>query len=86
MICNSLLPGEELNLKTTTITVGSVTYAIKVKKLLLRMNIEAKLIKVDTGRTNTGCTYGIKVSSNKFFDAVALLKQNGIEYTVYNEK
>ncbi|MBO7303831.1 MAG: DUF3343 domain-containing protein [Clostridia bacterium] len=73
-------------MKTTTITVPSVTYAVKIKKILERKNIVAKLIKIDTDNSKEGCSYGISVSSSNFFDVVALLKQNGIEYSVYNAK
>ena len=73
-------------MKTTTLTVGSVTYAMKVKKLLERKDIKAKLVKIDAESSINGCSYGVSINSNNFFDTIALLKQNGIEYTVYSEK
>lgn len=69
----------------TTITVGSVTYAIKVRKLLERAGVKSKLIKVDSSKTKSGCTYGIELQSSFFYDAVNVLKNNGISYSVYNE-
>lgn len=73
-------------MKTTTIIVGSVTYAIKARKLLARHDIVATLQKIDAQNSGAGCNYGIKINSGYFFDTVAILKQNGIEYTVYSEK
>ena len=70
-------------MNTTIITVGSVTYAIKVKKLLERSGIRSKLIKVESSTSPIGCTYGIKIESSLFYDAVALLRNQGIDYSVY---
>ena len=67
----------------TTITVGSVTYAIKAKKLLSRMNIQSKLIKVDASQTVSGCTHGIEFASADFYTVVMELKKAGINYSVY---
>lgn len=72
-------------MNTTTITVGSVTYAIKVKKLLERAGIRSNLIKVDISKSGSGCVYGIKLNSAYFYDAIALLKQTGIEYSAYSD-
>ena len=70
---------------TTTITVGSVTYAIKVKKLLERAGIRSNLIKVDASRSSKGCTYGIKINTAFFYDAVSIMKNHGINYSVYSD-
>ncbi len=67
-----------------TITVGSVTYALKVKKILQRMGIKSKLIKVDSTKSKMGCEYGVEIPLNLFFDAVAELKRKGISYSVYS--
>jgi len=72
-------------LNTTTFTVGSVTYAIKVKKLLERSGVKSKLIKVDSSKSKSGCTYGIQLESVRFYDAISILKKSGISYSVYNE-
>ena len=73
-------------MNTTTITVGSVTYAIKVRKLLERNGINAMLVKVESSKSERGCTYGITVNSEKLYDAVSGLKNNGIEYSVFSAK
>lgn len=67
----------------TTITVDSVTYAIKAKKLLERRGIRCKLIKVNSSAVSNGCNYGISIASSLFYDAVLVLKNNGIVYSVY---
>ncbi len=69
---------------TTTITVGSVTYALKVKKILQHIKIKSKLIKVDSSKTKSGCEYGIEIPSLLFFDVVSELKARGINYAVYS--
>ena len=68
-----------------TLTVGSVTYAIKVRKLLERAGVKSKLVKVDSSKSKSGCTYGIQLQRELFYDAVNILKNNGIDYSVYNE-
>ena len=68
---------------TTTITVGTLTYAIKARKLLLKKGVPTKLVKVDTMKSDNGCAYGIKLPSSYFYTAVMELKNNGIEYSVH---
>lgn len=72
-----------MGLNTTTITFNSVTYAIKAKKLLERVGINSKIAKMTEGKQ--GCLYGISVINEVFFDAVVILKGNGIEYSVYQK-
>ena len=68
----------------TTITLSSVTYAIKMQKLLNREGIKSELVKVSDEK-NKGCTHGIKIDQNNLFSAVNLLRQRGIEYGVMEE-
>lgn len=70
-------------MNTTTITVGSITYAMKLRKQLLRIGVSSELIKVDSSKTKNGCSYGIRLQSSKVYDAVSILKKYGIEYSVY---
>ena len=67
----------------TTITVGSVTYAIKARRLLMRMNIKSKLVKLDTKKSKNGCTHGLEFSTEDFYAAVMGLKNAGINYSIY---
>lgn len=73
------------SLNTTIIAVGSVTYAVKVKKMLGRIGVAAELVKVDTSKTGGSCTHGIKIHSSYLYDAIGVLKKAGIDYHVYND-
>ena len=66
----------------TTITVGSVTYAIKARRLLTSAGIKARTVKLSGDGGSLGCVHGIVVASSRFFDAVVILKENGIEYSL----
>jgi len=73
-------------LKSIIVTVGSVTYAIKLQKLFTRAKIRSKLVKVDNTRTENGCTHGLRILESDFYRAVVVMKGNGINYSVYNER
>ena len=64
------------------ITVGSVTYAIKLKKLLAREGIKSSLVKKESAN---GCTHGVELAEADFLAAVVVIRENGIEYTVFNK-
>jgi len=72
-------------LNNTIIAVGSVTYAIKAKKLLERQGVNAVLVKVDSSKNDGGCTHGIRINASYLYDAIAILKKMGIDYRVYND-
>ena len=69
-------------MNTIIITVSSVTYALKAKKLLERERIKATLIKNDSSTNQKGCTYGVRIDASYLYDAVAILKSKGIEYSI----
>ena len=69
-------------MKKTTLTVGSVTYAIKARKLLQRMKIQSKLVKIDVASSSSGCRYGIEFASEDFYSVVMGLRNAGIEYQI----
>ena len=71
-------------MNTTIITVGSVTLAMKVRKLLSKKGIRSKLIKVDASKTANGCSYGIRISKDLFYDTVRVLVDNNLSYSIYN--
>lgn len=73
-------------LNKTTITVGSVTYAIKARKILQRMRIHSKLVKTDAARSSGGCTYGIEFKTEDFYNVVMGLRNAGISYHLYSQK
>lgn len=70
-------------MNTTTITVGSATYAIKARRILLRMNVRSKLVKVDASNSQNGCTHGLEFASEDFYTVVMALKNAGISYFIY---
>lgn len=70
-------------MNNTTITVGSVTYAIKARRILLHGGIRATLTKVISNE-NGGCNHGVVIPSSRFYDAVVILKSHGISYSVYS--
>lgn len=72
-------------LNTTTVTVGSSTYAIKVRRMLLQKNIQSKLVKIDASKTVGGCTHGIEFASADYYSVVMELKKAGISYTVFTD-
>ena len=66
-----------------TIYVDSVTYAIKLKKLLSRNGIESRLIKVEDKKGLSGCLHGVTINRSNFLNAVVIMKENNIDYTIY---
>ncbi|MBE6537059.1 MAG: DUF3343 domain-containing protein [Ruminococcaceae bacterium] len=67
----------------TIITFDSVTYALKARKLLTKAGINAKIVKI-SGELSKGCTHGVEIYPNTFFDSISILKQSEIDYSVYN--
>ena len=65
-----------------TILFRSSTYAYKAKKMFLRSGIEATVIKLNR-KNSTGCEYGVDVPNERFYDAISILKNTNIDYTVY---
>ena len=72
-------------MKKITVTVGTVTYAIKLRKLLLRAGIRSKLVKVNNKKTEGGCTHGVELDEIDFYNAVVIMKNNGISYSLYSQ-
>ena len=60
------------------ITVRSITYAFKGEALLKNHGIDCKVVKTD-GKNNGGCKYGISIACNMTNNALAILKNHGIE-------
>ncbi len=65
------------------ITVNSVTYAIKARKMLARDGIQSKLVKMES-KIPEGCVYGIEFDSEAFYSVVKILRENGIAYSLRN--
>ena len=68
-------------MKRILLTVESITYAMKARKLLNSQGISATVIKND-GAKNEGCRYGVEISSGEMMEAAKIMRENGIKYTV----
>ena len=73
-------------MNTITVTVGSVTYAIKARKILLRMGIKSKLVKANHSELAPGCTHGIEIPEEHLYTLISALKASGINYNVIPRK
>ncbi len=72
-------------MNSITVTVGAVTHALKLRKLLLRDGIQSKLVKVDNTAQNSGCSHGLLIDERDFYSAVVIMKNNGIAYFVQKD-
>ena len=70
-------------MNTVTIMLSSPSSAIKVKHILNRSNINARITKLEI--EETGCTYGVKIDDSYLIDAISLLRSHNIKYTVKQE-
>lgn len=60
-----------------TITVGSVTYAQKAKRILIARGIRARLVKQEATKDG-GCAFGVEVAEESYLDALLALRTAGI--------
>lgn len=72
-------------MKYAILAIGTMTNAIKARKLLGKSNIRSKLIKLDTTKTITGCAYGLEIPNNELYSAFSILRNDEIPYSIYNE-
>ena len=68
----------------TIITLSSVTYAAKAKKLLSHYGIPVKIIKIDSSRSENGCSHGIELNKKDFLETIRLLRENNFYYSIYD--
>ena len=66
------------------ITVGTITMAVKVKKLLSAVKIPSKLVKIEAPLTDDGCTHGVEIAYGHYYGAIKELKSRDISYKIYN--
>ena len=55
-----------------------MTYALKLKKMLLRYGIKSWPIKSE----KNGCSHGLEIDNSDFYQAIVIMRKNGIDYTV----
>ena len=68
------------------LTVKSMTFAQKAKKILARGGITASVRRLDNVQTASGCGYGIVIPYKQHYEAIEALREYGIPYSVYEEK
>lgn len=71
--------------KDIILTVGSMTRAIKAKRILNRERIGVTIIKLESELYTSGCGYGIVFSEADEYTAIRILKENKIQYSVYEK-
>ncbi len=65
------------------INVGAMTYAIKLRKMLLRAGVESRQVK---SLGVEGCSHGVEIQYHDFYSAIAILKESGIEYSIQDKE
>ena len=73
-------------MKTSIVTVPTVTIGLKGKKVLAAKGIKSSIVKIDYTKNQNGCQYGIKFNERDYYDVISALRERGIEYGVYTEK
>ena len=66
------------------ILVGSISYAIKAKRILEKEGINATLVK-ESDRT-TGCSYGLSFDARHAYRVYAVLSKAGIRLRAREDK
>ncbi len=64
------------------LTLDNSTLALKARRLLARNGIDTVLTRI-SGESSGGCTYALEIDTDRFFDAVFLLKAAEINYRVF---
>ena len=66
-------------MRNHVIKVGSVTYAIKLKKLLTKYNISSNLIK-NVGAE--GCVYALEIKGEDYYLTAKIMRENNMSYPI----
>lgn len=67
-------------MKRSLITVASMTYAIKAKRILDNNMIPSNIVKLPQKYTDSGCTYALEVSAYDATRAAHTLDMSGAAY------
>lgn len=67
------------------LNIGSMTRAIKAKRILNREGIGISIIKLESKLYTSGCGYGIVFSEADEYTAIRILKENKIPYSVHEK-
>ena len=63
------------------LSFASITFAQKARRILGGEGILSELIRIDTKKTSSGCTYGLQIDSKSYLNAIGLLRVRGIPYS-----
>ena len=86
ILYNTISLQKELKeMKKTVLSTASVTYAMKGIRLLSSSKITSKLVKIDSASSSSGCTHGIMINEADFLNAVRILRDHGIPYSLYGD-
>lgn len=66
------------------ISVGTPTYAIKVKRILRGIGINGEIIK-RTAEMTRGCSHAVRINGIDLYKAAATLREYNIPYSVLEE-
>ncbi len=66
---------------TCLITLRSVTYSMKAKRLFDEKGIPADPVKLDGEYTRRGCTHGVRIDCRRVSYAERVLRENGVPYS-----
>ena len=72
-------------MKKITIVLSSVTYSVKLSRLLKRAKISYRLVKIDNSKYGVGCSHGVEIYESDFLSVVMIMKENGIMYSILGE-
>ena len=65
------------------IKIGTITYALKIKKALYSLGIRVRVIR--TSADSNGCAYSIEFPEEHLLTVIAELKKHGIKYELNEE-
>lgn len=63
------------------ISLKSMTYALKSKRILSEKGIDSEIIKLEPHMTHNGCAYGIKFECINLYSVTDALTERHVRYT-----
>ena len=63
-----------------TVTLRSITYAMKAQKLLYENGISSEVVRLGGEYAERGCTHGLRLAGRDRFAAEELMRRRGIPY------
>lgn len=67
------------------LTTGSVTQAMKARRILAEYSIPANTTKISTSQNKRGCVYGIEFNCTQMTNIRRILGNAGISFEEYAE-